>query len=92
MAILFLNLQITRLDIRPHIKWAVILVIAYGHFNIPQGFVWVCMAGIVRVNVLILSPPRGKKIVHRIQLRLFMEMFHKDFTSLWTNTVDLLIF
>ena len=40
---IFLNLQITRLDIRPHIKWAVNLVIAYGHFNLPQGFVWVCM-------------------------------------------------
>ena len=43
MTILFLNLQITRLDIRPHIKWAVSLVITYSHFNLPQGFVWVCM-------------------------------------------------
>ena len=42
MTILFLNLQITRSDIRPHIKWAVSLMIAYGHFNLPQGFVWVC--------------------------------------------------
>ena len=39
----FPNLQITRSDIRPHIKWAVSLVIAYGHFNLPRGFVWVCM-------------------------------------------------
>ena len=31
----FLNLQITRSDIRPHIKWAVSLVIAY------DNFVWV---------------------------------------------------
>ena len=38
----FFNLQITRSDIR-HIKWAVSLVIAYGHFNLPQGFVLVCM-------------------------------------------------
>ena len=36
----FLNLEITRSDIRPHIKWAVSLVITYGHFNLPQGFVW----------------------------------------------------
>ena len=43
MTILFLNLQITRSDIRPHIKWAVSLVLAYGHFNIPLGFMWVCM-------------------------------------------------
>ena len=33
MTILFLNLQITRCFIRPHIKWAISLVIAYGHFN-----------------------------------------------------------
>ena len=41
----FLNLQITRSDIRPYIKSAVSLVITYyyGHFNLPQGFVWVCM-------------------------------------------------
>ena len=39
MAILFLKLQITRTDITPHIKWAVSLVIAYGHFNLPHGFV-----------------------------------------------------
>ena len=32
----FLNLQITRSDIRPHIKWAVSLVIAYGHFNLKH--------------------------------------------------------
>ena len=42
---IFLNLQITKSDIRPHITWAVSLVIAYmyGHFILPQGFVWVCM-------------------------------------------------
>ena len=26
-----------------HVKVAVSLVIADGHFNFPQGFVWVCM-------------------------------------------------
>ena len=41
MTILFLKLQITRSDIRPHIKWAVSLVFAYGQFNFPQGFMWV---------------------------------------------------
>ena len=39
----FLSLQINRSDIRSHIKWAVSLVITFGHFNIPQRFVWVCM-------------------------------------------------
>ena len=27
----------------PQVKWAVNLVIADGHFNLSQGFVWVCM-------------------------------------------------
>ena len=39
-------------QIRPHIKWAVSLVIAYGHFTIPQG-----LCGYVWVNILTLSPP-----------------------------------
>ena len=34
MNILFRKLQITRSDIRPDIKWAVSLVIAYGLFNL----------------------------------------------------------
>ena len=33
----FLNLQTTISDIRPHIKSAVSLVIAYGHFDLPRG-------------------------------------------------------
>ena len=56
MTILFPNLQITRSDIRPHIKWADSLVIVCGHFNLPQGFVWVCM-----VNILTISLPSGRK-------------------------------
>ena len=40
----FISLQITRSDIRQHTKRAVSLVIfAYGNFNLPQGFVWICM-------------------------------------------------
>ena len=53
----FLNLQITRSDIRPHIKWAVSLGTAYGDFNLPQGFVW--------VNILTLSLPRVAKLGSR---------------------------
>ena len=50
----FLNLQITRSDIRPHIKWAVSLVICiYGHFNFPRG-----LCGYVWVNILIFITPR----------------------------------
>ena len=39
----FLNLKIARSDISPHIKWAVSLVFAYGHFNVPLGCEWVYM-------------------------------------------------
>ena len=42
MTILFLNLQIIGLDIRPH-KVCGQPDDAYGHFNLPRGFVWVCM-------------------------------------------------
>ena len=42
MTIVFLNLQIIKTDISPHIKLAVSLVIAYGHFNLPRRFVCVC--------------------------------------------------
>ena len=42
------QVQTSRSDIvyRPHIKWAVSLVILhkyYGHFNLPPGFVWAYM-------------------------------------------------
>ena len=58
VTILFLNLQITGSDIRPHIKWAVILVIAYDHFNLP---IIGGLCGYVGVNILTLSPLRGLK-------------------------------
>ena len=35
----FPNLQITRSDIMPCIKWVVSLVIAYSQLKLPQGFV-----------------------------------------------------
>ena len=46
---------ITRSDIRPHMKWAVSLVFAYGHFNIPLGvseYIW--------INILTHDPGGGK--------------------------------
>ena len=58
MTRLFLGFHITRLDTRPHIKWTVILVIVHGHFNLPQGFGWICLQGYVWVNTLTLSPQR----------------------------------
>ena len=45
---IFINLQINRLDIRPHIKWAVSLVILHMVTSIFLqglcGYVWVNMA------------------------------------------------
>ena len=37
----FLCLQITKSDISSEVKWSVSLVIAYGHLNLSQRFVWV---------------------------------------------------
>ena len=45
----------TRSDIRPHIKWTVSLVIAYGHFNLPQGLMWVYNG-----LTYLLNHPRGE--------------------------------
>ena len=41
MDILFSMLENHQKDTRPQLKWTVSLVIADGHFNLPQGFVWV---------------------------------------------------
>ena len=52
----FLSLQITRSDVRPHIKWAVSLVIADDHLIFLMG-----LCGYVWVNILTLSPSRGDR-------------------------------
>ena len=57
--LLVLNLQITRSDIRPHIKWVVCVVIAYGHYNLPWGIVWVCMSSHTHFVTPSPLPPRG---------------------------------
>ena len=49
----FLCLQITSKEIGPQTWWAVSLVLAGCHFNLPQSFVWVLW-----VNILTLSPLR----------------------------------
>ena len=54
MTTLSWNLQITRSDIRPHIKWAVSRVIAYGHFNFSSG---VCV-GMYGLTYSLDHPPR----------------------------------
>ena len=58
MTILFLNLQIIRLNIRPHIKWAVSLVIAYGQTLIfLRNLCGYRMYGLI-YSLYHLSPPR----------------------------------
>ena len=37
------RLQAPDQNTRPHIKWAVRLLIVHGHFNLPLGFVQVCV-------------------------------------------------
>ena len=72
MTIIFLNLQITmaRTDIWPHIRWAVSLVIAYGHFNLPQGFVWV-LEKVKRKIVLSAIPLRAEVAIKLCRGLLF---------------------
>ena len=41
--IFYKQVQISRSDIRPHIVGCQPGDFAYGHFNIPPGFVWVYM-------------------------------------------------
>ena len=50
----FLNLEIIRSEIRPHLNWTVSLVIAYGNLIFLMG-----SCGYVWVNILTLSPSRG---------------------------------
>ena len=67
--ILFLNLQITRSDIRQYIKWAISLVFVYGHFKLPQGLAW--------VNKLTLWPVRVEFIIERLGIMEVMQLIHK---------------
>ena len=54
---LYKQVQISRSDIRPHIKWAVSLVILHMVTSIfLQG-----LCGYIWVNILTLSPRRGLK-------------------------------
>ena len=65
MIILFLNLQITRSDIKSHIKSALRLHMVT--FNLPQGFVWVQY---VWANILTLSPPSNLNFDPQVKIRV----------------------
>ena len=66
MTILFLGLQITRSDIRPHIKWGISMVTEYDHFNLPQGIVSVCVGQHLGYSLYHL---RGENLKGRFQAR-----------------------
>ena len=69
----FLNLQIARSDIRPHIKWAVSLVmIAYGHFNLSQGLKWVCMGSHTHLITPKAITEDLRKSDHQLNLELIL--------------------
>ena len=62
--IFYKQVQISRSDIRPHIKWAVSLVILHMVTSIfLQG-----LCGYVWVNILTLSPQRGHTLLNTIKL------------------------
>ena len=81
-------LELVQTDIRPNIKWAVSLVITYGHFNRPLG-----------ANMITLSPPppppthalpsQGTKISGQtdrfILFRHFLPDPHRRVTSTVSN-------
>ena len=55
----FLNLQVTRSDIRPHIKWAVSLhMVTLIFLGGMCGYLW--------VNILTLSPPKVQEFIKTI--------------------------
>ena len=62
MIILFLSLQITRSDIRPHIKWAVSLVM----YMVTLIFLGV-LCGYLRVSILTSSTLMGEMLVFNTQ-------------------------
>ena len=80
----FLCLHITRSDIRLHLKWAVSLVMAHGHWIFHT---WVC----VGMNELTypLYHPSGlgktfeKKVTKLIYVYLFAKLFYKHYPSLF---------
>ena len=48
---LFVIMQITKSDMRPHAKCSH-TDNADGHFDLPQGFVWVCMGSNIHLSPL----------------------------------------
>ena len=68
------QVQISRSDIRPHIKWAVSLVILHMVTSISlQG-----LCGYIWVNILTLSPQRGHRTTDADDLADDLNYVHED--------------
>ena len=69
---LYKQMQISRSDIRPHIKWAVSLVILHMVTSIfLQG-----LCGYIWVNILTLSPRRGERNLILLPLKYQTDSIH----------------
>ena len=75
-------LQIARSDIRPHINWAVTLVFACGHFNIPLGCEWVY---IYPLTINILTYDSGTRASNSPCLMVTMLVPHTEKIPLFTD-------
>ena len=70
MTILFLNLQITRSDVRPHIKWAVSLLNAYGHSNLLHGYYGYVWANTLTILLQRATSPKENKQRKRYRVQM----------------------
>ena len=81
--IFYKQVQITRSDIRPHIKWAVSLVILHMVTSIfLQG-----LCGYIWVNILTLSPQRPYNIVVSFKLKCVKCVTRKPL--IWIPTLNM---
>ena len=84
--IFYKQVQISRSDIRPHIKWAVSLVILHMVTSIfLQG-----LCGYIWVNILTLSPRRGrtKGEVAFSRNLAFLQYFLQYFCNFWNSVAS----
>ena len=76
----FINLHISRSDIRPHIEWAVSLVILH---MVTSIFLW-GLCGYICVNILTLSPQRGVfEITSDLDESVAVHSFLKSLMAEW---------
>ena len=85
MTILFINLQISKSDIRPHIKWAISLVILH---MVTSIYLW-GLCGYVWVNILTLSPQRVAYNGMMNKMIKWDRKFHKSLNGKFHNSFNI---